>query len=333
MRKNVPALLVACIILAVILFMMCAFQVRFTETAVVTRFDDVDRVIQPAGAGLHFKYPWPVDQVHRYDTRLRSFDTEFRQIGTEDQKTVVLTAYATWRISDGERFLKAVGREDAAAMKIRDLLENRVSTVLRTHPLGHLVNIDPAEMRFAEIESEFLSGIRDKAMENYGIEIVSVGIQKLGIPESVTKEVFTRMKEDRQKTIKELTAEGLAKAQEIRSTAEEVANKIIARAEAYAKKIESQGDAEAAKYYKMFAEHRELADFLKKIETFLRIMEAGGVTLILDANQLEPFKLLMDAAVVPGRPDQTSSPGGPTSDAGGQKLEAAARPNTNAKGE
>ncbi len=297
MTRNLPTLLVAAILVLIVTFMMCAFQVRFTETAIVTRFDQIQKTITPEEAGLHFKLPWPIDRVHTFDTRLRSFDTEFRQLGTKDQKTIVLTAYATWRVQDGERFLKTIGREEAAARKIRDLLENRVSTVLRTHPLSNLVNVDPEEMKFAQIEAEFLAGIREPAMTNYGIEIVSVGIQRLGIPESVTKEVFTRMKADREATIKELTAEGQAKAQEIRSTAEQISEMIISRAEAYAKKIEGLGDAEAAKYYAKFAENLELSNFLKKKETLQRILGGGQVTLVLDASQLEPFTMLRDAAI------------------------------------
>jgi membrane protease subunit HflC len=294
--RNLPTLLVAALVAAVIVLMMCAFQVRFTETAVVTRFDQIRRVVSPAEAGLHFKLPWPIEQVHRFDTRLRTFETEFRQIGTEDQKTVILTAYSTWRIVDGEKFLKVVGREDAAGRKIQDVLENRVSTVLRTHPLGHLVNTDPAEMRYGQIEEEILAGTRDIARDSYGIEMVSVGIKRLGIPQSVTREVFTRMKEDRQKTIKELTAEGEAKAKEIKAEADEIAGKILARAEAYARKIEGQGDAEAARYYSQYAEHRKLIDFLKKRETLQKILHSGQTTLVLDANRFELFNMLMEAA-------------------------------------
>lgn len=107
-----PAILVAILLIVIILFMMCAFQVSFTETAVVTRFDEIKKVIEPGDAGLHFKLPWPVDRVHRYDTRLRTFDTEFRQLGTEDQKTVVMTAYATWRIDEA----KSSSRRSVAKM-------------------------------------------------------------------------------------------------------------------------------------------------------------------------------------------------------------------------
>jgi membrane protease subunit HflC len=291
--------MVAALVVVIIVFMMCAFQVRFTETAVVTRFDEIVKTVEPQQAGLHFKMPWPVDRIHRYDTRLRSFETDFRQLGTEDQKTIVLTAYATWRIADGKQFLKAVSKEDAAAAKIRDLLENRVSIVLRTHPLSHLVNVDPNEMKFAQIEKEFLAGIRDQAMNNYGIDIVTVGIKRLGIPESVTQEVFSRMKEDRQKTIKELTAEGLAEGQKIRVSAEEIANKILARAAAYAKQIEAEGDAIAAGYNSEFMKDQKLSNLLKTKETLLKVLEGGQSTLVLDANKFEFLELLRDAAPSP----------------------------------
>jgi len=296
MSKNKPALVVAGLVIVVILLMMCAFQVRFTETAVVTRFDQINEVIEPAQAGLHFKMPWPIDQVHRYDNRLRAFETEFRQLGTEDQKTVVMTAYATWRIADARQFLKAVRKEETAQQKLRDLLENRVSIVLRTHPLSHLVNIDRNENKFTQIEQEFLSGIRDSAKLNYGIELVSVGIKRLGIPESVTKEVFERMKQDRQKTIKELAAEGEAKSKEIRASAEEIAGKILARADAYAKNLEGQGEAEAAKYNAEFSKNPKLANLLKMRETLQKILASGQTTMVLDAKNIPPLTLLQEAA-------------------------------------
>lgn len=309
MRRNVPTMLVAGLVLVVIVLMMCAFQVRFTETAVVTRFDQIKDVIGPDQAGLHFKLPWPIDQVHRYDNRLRAFETEFRQVGTEDQKTVILTAFATWRVSDAQQFLKSVRKEDTAEQKLRDLLENRVSIVLRTHPLSDLVNVEQGQMKLPRIEDEFLSGIRETAKNNYGIELVSVGVKRLGIPESVTKEVFERMKQDREKTIKELRAEGEAKAKEIAVTAEEIAGKILARAEAFAKTLEGQGEAEAAKYYAEFAKHPELASLLKKRETLQKILAGGQTTLILDAKQIAPFNLLPEAAkaFTEGEPDKRES--------------------------
>jgi membrane protease subunit HflC len=125
--------------------------------------------------------------------------------------------------------------------------------------------------------------------------VVSVGIKRLGLPESVTKEVFNRMKEDRQKEIKELTAEGESTAKQIRSDAEEKAKRIMARAEAFAKTVEGQGDAQAATYYEVFAKNPQLSDFLKKLETVQKIFEAGQITLVLDAAKIAPFDLIRDA--------------------------------------
>ncbi|MFQ5460710.1 MAG: AAA family ATPase, partial [Anaerolineae bacterium] len=54
----------------------------------------------------------------------------------------------------------------------------------------------------------------------------------------------------------------------------------------------SLGDAEAAKYYKVFAENRALSDFLKKLETVRKIFEAGQITLVMDAAEFIPFDIL-----------------------------------------
>ena len=321
MSKKLP-IFVAMLLIVIIGFMMCAFQVRFTETAVVTRFDEIRDVIQPNEAGLHFKWPWPIDRVYRYDTRLRSFETEFRQAATKDQKTVILTAYATWRITDGQKFLKTVGREGTAAPKIRDLLENQVQLVLRTHTLDELVNIDEKKLKLDEIEKMILAGVADRsdaksegsaqegiqapARDRYGIEIVSVGIKRLGLPESVTKAVFTRMKEDRQKVSKELESEGEAEATMIRAEAEEESKKIIARAEAYAKTILGRAEAEAAKYNEIFAKDRELSVFLKKQEVVEKILASGQTTLVLDSDKISPFDILNpdDEPIDKGADDQ-----------------------------
>lgn len=293
MPKTLPSILVALIIVVVILLMMCAFQVKYTETAVVTRFDHIKQVIKPDNAGFQWKLPWPIETVHRYDARLRTLETEFKQLGTADQKTVVLTAYATWRIDDAEKFLKAIGREDAAEPKLRDLLENRVSEVLKSHPLSDIVTTNTDRMKFDEIEKSFLEGVQERALANYGVEINSVGVKRLNIPESVTKEVFARMKEERQKTIKELEGQGTSEAQAITARAFEAASKIEKRAAIYGAKIESEGYSQAAKFYNVFAENRELGDFLKKSESIFKILQAGEITLVLSADEIIPFDELV----------------------------------------
>lgn len=300
--KRGPTILVALIVVVVLLLYAFAFQVRFTETAVVTRFErPVEREVT---TGLNFRrLPWPIERVHKYDKRLRSFETQFTQLSTEDQKTLTVAAFSAWRIADAGRFLMAVGREEAAADKIGDLLKNAVSKVLKRHPLDALINIDPAKTRFRAIEDEILACISADALRSYGIEVTTVGIARLGLPEKNTQAVADRMKADRKKESDRLTAEGEAEARKLTETARAVATKITERARSYAKSIEGEGERLAAGYYGVFREYPELASELKKWETLTRVFSSGETTIVLEADQaFPPFELLQPPPVASGMP-------------------------------
>ncbi len=307
MKRSIPAIIVALGVIVVIASMMCAYQVRFTESVVVTRFDRPLET-QPTEPGLYFKLPWPIERVHRFDTRLRTFETEFRQGATKDQQPVILTAYATWRIDDGLKFLESFPSESDAEREIRSLLSNQVSLALKHFELSELVNTDPERMQLARFEAEVLDGAdraesgeaavegMKSATEPFGIDVVSIGVKRLGLSESVTTNVFERMKAERDNVSKKLEAEGISEAQRIRDEARELSEMILARAKAYADKIRGQGEAEAAAYYAYFEENRELADFLKKLETVQEILKSGKMTLVLDADTIIPFELLSRGA-------------------------------------
>ena len=60
-------------------------------------------------AGLHFKWPWPIESVQRFDHRLQYFDLPGAELMTRDaqgntiDKTLTVDAYVCWRIADAER--------------------------------------------------------------------------------------------------------------------------------------------------------------------------------------------------------------------------------------
>lgn len=278
----------ALLVVAVLILAMTAHQVRFTETAVVTRFDRVKRVIPANQAGLIFTAPWPIERVQKFDARLRTYQTEFNQLSTEDQKTITVAAFANWRIADPELFLRTVGREEAADNKIGDLLKNEVSNTLRRHTLANLVNINPKMMQFDQIENEVLTAVAGQSKASYGIAVASVGIERLGLPEANTNEVFARMKADRKKVSDAYVAEGDAQAKKIRSDAEQVASRIVTRTQAYAKKLLGEGDARAAQYYAEFEKNPRLSEFIKSLEALGDILKNGKSTIIFDRT-IEPF--------------------------------------------
>ena len=142
----------------------------------------------------------------------------------------------------------------------------------------------------------------------------------MNLPQTVTQAVFERMKKDREKTIKALEAEGRSEAQKITAEAEQQANKILVRAGTYARSIEALGEAEASKLYAVFEKNRELSDFLKMTETLLRILRNGQATIVLDAEEIAPFRLLKkgdgDRISDAGRTDDTATAGAGSTDDG-----------------
>ena len=128
------------------------------------------------------------------------------------------------------------------------------------------------------------------AKEKFGLEVKSLGIKRLGFPESVTQKVFERMKEERQRLVKQFEGEGDRDATKIRSTAERERSEKLADAEAAATRSRGEAEKEAAKAYKTLEQNKELAVFLQKLASMEAIAKER-TTLILDQNS-SPFDLL-----------------------------------------
>jgi membrane protease subunit HflC len=204
-----------------------------------------------------------------------------------------------WSINDPRMFFpRFAGSESKAQASLEGLVRNAYSGVVGRHPFVHFVSTDEKELKFADIESEMLQRIQaDAQANNYGVQIKFLGIKRLGLPESVTKLVFDRMKSERQVLVSRINSEGESEAASIRSAAELESAKLLANAEAEATRIRGLGDLEAAKSYQVFKQEPALANFLLQrdaLESFLK----ERATLILDPNT-PPLNLLKPGATVP----------------------------------
>ena len=127
---------------------------------------------------------------------------------------------------------------------------------------------------------------------NYGIQIEFLGIKKLGLPDSVTEAVFTRMKSERNILISQAQNEGEAEAIKIKANADRQASVTLANAQAEATRIEGEGVAEAAKTLPIFQENPDLAVFLLRIDALQQSLNQNA-TLIFDQH-MPPFDLFQD---------------------------------------
>ena len=72
MNKRLITLIVGTALLLIFASILFIFQVRQSQTAVVTTFGSYSRMIDKPG--LQFKWPWPIQKVYRFDNRLQNFE-------------------------------------------------------------------------------------------------------------------------------------------------------------------------------------------------------------------------------------------------------------------
>src|SRR5947207_2771498 len=101
----------------------------------------------------------------------------------------------------------------------------RQSEVAIVTTFGRVSRAAAQGAKFAMIEKEMLAALQSQVhSNNYGLEIEFLGIKRLGLPESVTSDVFEQMKKEREVLFSRLQAEGEAEAAIIRSDADRKAS-------------------------------------------------------------------------------------------------------------
>jgi membrane protease subunit HflC len=288
--KNLTITILVVLIFIVMGLYLIAFQVRETESALVTRFGrPIRQITEP---GLYLKWPSPIERVHKFDSRMRVFEADLGETTTRGAVPIIVNTYVVWRIAEPLQFLNAVGTVEKAETKLLSQINDTQNRVIGRHAFGEFVNSDPNKIRFEEIQAEMLTDLKQPVRQEYGIEIKTLGIKQLKISEDVTKNVFERMKAERKRQTEATIAQGNAEAVKIKTEADSKKTELLAAAEARAKAIRGQGDAEAAKYFKMLEEDPELAIFLRNAEALKNILKQRA-TIVIPADS-EPFKLLKE---------------------------------------
>ncbi|UCC21495.1 MAG: protease modulator HflC [Planctomycetota bacterium] len=286
--KNIVITIFIVLIVAIMALYLVSFQVREIESALVTTFGKPTR--QMTEPGWYFKWPTPVERIYKFDSRLRVFEGDLGETTTKAAVPIIVNTYVVWKIAEPLQFFNAVGTLSEARNKLRSQLADTQNKVVGKHYFAEFVNSDPEQIKFEEISAEMLADLKQAVRADYGIEIKDLGIKQLKVNEEVTKDIFERMKAERNRRTEATVAEGNAEAIKIGTDADSKKTELLAAAEARAKAIRGEGDAEAAKFYKMLEADPDLAMFLRDIEALKKILEKRS-TVVLSTDS-EPFKLL-----------------------------------------
>ena len=282
MKKNHITLMIGTILVIIFGFMLLTYQVRHTEIAIRTTFGNP--VIQKTGKadiepGFRFRFPWPINEVYKFDRRIQNSEWTFETTSTTEGKPILVKVFVTWQISDALQFFQKFSGDLSLANKtLESTVRSAQNSVIGNYTFEQIVNTDADLIKLSEIE-EKMKAEATKDTSTFGIEIKMVGIKRLGLPATVTAAVFERMKAERQARITKIEAEGEREAKMLKAEADLRANEILAKAE-----------AASAQYFKEFEKNPELANFLFNLNALEGSLK-DNATLILDPKT-PPFNLL-----------------------------------------
>jgi membrane protease subunit HflC len=280
---------VGTVALAAIVFHATAVIVREGEAVLVTRFGRPLRAATQTG--LHWKLPWPIDQVSLLDMRRRVYETGHTEMLTRDKKNVIARTFVVWRIGDPLTFTQAIGTGGGAETKLDGLLTNAAIGTLGGHELSALVSTNPDDLQVDQIESELLASTAPVALKNYGVAVEQIHLERIALPEENVTAVFDQMRAERRQFAAKFEAEGNREASRIRSEAELEAARIRAKGAEEEARIRGKSAAEVAKIYA--DAHRinpELYRFTRSLESLDKLI-TPKTSLILRTDS-EPFSLL-----------------------------------------
>jgi membrane protease subunit HflC len=323
-------LLLPILLLLVVVGATCLFRVDRTEFIYLTQFGRHIATYDGADnteAGLHFKWPWPIQSVQRLDRRLQYFDLSGAELltrgpGNTIDKTVTVDVFVCWRVADSEgvdRFIRGVGTLSGAQAILGQRINSELGATIGAREMSDLISTTAGKLdqHREQLRQQLLMGtsggrsLRETARTEYGIDVVDIRLRRLNHPAAVREAIFERIRSERQRKAAEEQARGQLEAARINSdTARQVAE-LKTLAEATAIQVRGQGDADADHICSEAARQApEFYVFLKRLEEYQRMLGDGKSTLLLSTHR-ELFEPLFH----PPTPSSTPAPSAPSAEA------------------
>lgn len=252
------------------------FIVHQNEQALVLEFGKPKRVINEPG--LHWKIP-VVESVDYFDKRILDLDTQPQEVTASDQKRIVVDAFARYRITDPLRFYQTVRDERMVRSRLGPIVESSIRRVLGATTFSDVVR-DKREDLMKRIAHQVNNEGKD-----FGLEVVDVRIKRADLPEQNSKNIFDRMRAERQREAAEFRAEGSAAANRIRATADREATVIKAEATKKGELLRGEGDAERNRVFaEAFGKDPEFFSFYRSMQAYETGIKSGDTRMLLSPD-------------------------------------------------
>ncbi len=266
-----------------LLLQSTVFQVFEIERALVFRFGKlVDVYDEP---GLKVKVPF-LDKVVSYDKRLQGHQLEPLEITASDQKRIIMSLYARFRISDPVEFYRTIGTTQDFILRLQSISESAMREVIGSYELNSL---------FSEQRTEIMNRIQKRVYHDsktYGVDVMDVRIVEAELPEKNRVSVFRRMRSDREKEARAIRATGEEESEKIRANADAQQRVLLAEATRDAAKIKGEGIAKSIEIYgRSVSKDPKFFEFFRSLEAYKKAMKSSNTTYVLSTEE-DFFKYL-----------------------------------------
>lgn len=269
--------------LGLLIALSCIFIVDERELAIKFRLGEiVDSDFEP---GLHFKAPWPLNNVRKFDKRVLTLDTRPERFLTGEKKNVTVDFFVKWRIRDvADYYTTFMGDERQANLRLLQIIKNGLQLEFDERTIRQVVADDRAQM----MESMAQKG--NMQVADFGIEIVDVRIKQIELPQDVRNSVYERMRAERERIAKDHRAQGEEAAKGIRAVAERGRTVLLAEAHRDSEKIRGEGDARATEIYATaYGRNADFYEFYRSMKAYRSALATGQDVLVLEPDS-EFFK-------------------------------------------
>jgi membrane protease subunit HflC len=260
-----------------ILVLSSLFTVHQTQLALVLQWGAPREVVTEAG--LHFKAPWPVQNVLYLDKRVLFLDLPAEEVIAQDKKRLVVDAYARWRITDPLRFYQSLSDQNVAAVRLQPILGSNVRRILGAQSFAAVLSGQRAKLML-----DIRDGVNAET-KNFGIEIVDVRIRRADLPAQNSDAIYRRMQQERVREANEYRAQGEQISQEIRSKADRDVTVILAEAQRQSEVTRGEGDAEKNRIFaEAFGRDPDFFAFYRSMNAYQSSLKGDNTTVILSPD-------------------------------------------------
>jgi membrane protease subunit HflC len=217
-----------------------------------------------------------VQTVDYFDKRILDLDTASQEVTASDQKRIVVDAFARYRIVDPLLFYQTVRDERNVRSRLGPIVESALRRVL-----GGTTFQDVVRDKREELMKRIAKIVNDEGKE-FGLEVVDVRIKRADLPEQNSKNIFDRMRAERQREAAEFRAEGAAQANRIRADADRQVTIIKADATREGERTRGEGDAERNRIFAdAFGRDPDFFGFYRSMQAYEQGIKSSDTRMLL----------------------------------------------------